>query len=102
VVTEKKMNEGSPTKTTNSTRMVGRVTNIPICMIACEPSAVVLRDSLQEGQVANYLLIHCPHRRFEKLPGYVDVDVLSTDNLNSVSETPMKAAIACCSLQQAS
>ena len=79
-------------------RIVGRVTNIPICMVACEPQAEVLRDSLQEGPVNNPLFIHCTQRRFDKLPGYVDIDVLSNDNLCSLIEDPDIAAFACCAL----
>jgi hypothetical protein len=30
-------------------RIVGKVTNVPVCMIACEPKAEVLRESLVAG-----------------------------------------------------
>ena len=40
-------------------------------------------------------------RNFEKLPGYVDVDILSGDSLNSVNLTPVKIAVAVCRLKEA-
>ena len=40
-------------------------------------------------------------RNFEKLPGYVDVDILSGDSLNSVNLTPVKIAVAVCRIKEA-
>jgi hypothetical protein len=45
------------------------------------------------------LAVHCEARCFEKLPGYVDVDIFSTDNLNSLKETPERMAVAVCCLE---
>ena len=40
-------------------------------------------------------------RNFEKLPGYVDVDILSSDSFNSVNAPPVKIAVAVCRLKEA-
>ena len=40
-------------------------------------------------------------RNFEKLPGYVDVEILSSDSLNSINAPPAKIAVAVCRLKEA-
>ena len=53
-------------------------------------------EKLVQGMVKNELTVHCEGRNFEKLPGYVDVDVLSSDSLNTVNGKPIKIAAAIC------
>ena len=58
-------------------------------------------EHLAQGMVSNELTVHCEGRNFEKLPGYVDVDILSNDSLNTVNGKPLKIAAAICKLEQA-
>jgi len=55
-------------------------------------------DKLVQGTVSNELDCHCNDRNFEKLPGYVDVDILSGDSLITVNAKPVKIAAAICKL----
>ena len=42
----------------------------------------------------------CKRRCFERLPGYVDVDLLSMDGLQNISLEPMKVAVPVCMCEQ--
>ena len=46
--------------------------------------------------------VHCEARCFEKLLGYVDLEVLSTDGLCSIKEPAEQLAAAVCQLEPAS
>jgi len=83
-------------------RLVGTVVNVPICMVACYgPDQERVRDSLVDGMVEHPLVTHCNRRYFEKLPGYVDITIVSDDGLESISREQMPAAVACCALESA-
>ena len=64
-------------------------------MIACEESQEVIRDTLEEGRVSNPVSSHCTQRYFERLPGYVDIDVITTDGLETLNAEPIKTAVCC-------
>merc|ERR1712166_901052 len=64
-------------------------------------SAAHLRDSLVAGTVDNPLTSHCMSRHFDRLPGYVDCDVLSHDGMQTVNPEAFPCAIACCNLKSA-
>ena len=42
--------------------------------------------------------MHCLERSFVRLPGYVDVEIYSTNSLESLKETPLKIAATVCKL----
>ena len=77
----------------------GKVTQIPLAMLSTTNKQHI--ESLAQGTVSNDLSIHCMSRNFEKLPGYVDVDILSSDSLTSVNMSPVKIAVAICRLTPA-
>ena len=77
----------------------GKITQIPLAMLSTTNKQHI--ESLAQGTVKNDLTYHCMSRNFEKLPGYVDVDILSGDSLNSVNLTPVKIAVAVCRLKEA-
>ena len=41
----------------------------------------------------NFTLGMSNERSFERLPGYIDVDILSMDNMASLNESPFSGAI---------
>ena len=41
----------------------------------------------------NFTLGMSNERSFERLPGYIDVDILSMDNMASLNESPFSVAI---------
>ena len=59
--------------------MFGVVTNIPLQMLCCEEAYRGFADTLGEGKVENFTLGMSNKRCFDRLLGYVDVDILSTD-----------------------
>ena len=77
----------------------GQITNIPLAMLSTPNKQHI--ETLVQGMVNNELTVHCEGRNFEKLPGYVDVDILSGDNLNTVNGKPVKIAAAICKLEVA-
>ena len=83
-----------------SRRKFGRVTHIPIAMLAAKNQATI--DHLEAGLVKNEMAVHCEARCFEKLLGYIDVDVLSTDGLCSIKTPPERIAVAVCKIEPAS
>ena len=45
--------------------------------------------------------MHCMERSFVRLPGYVDLDVYSTDSLGSLLAKPLKIAATVCKIKPA-
>ena len=41
----------------------------------------------------------CERRCFERLPGYIDLNLISMDGLQTVSQEPMKIAVPVCKLE---
>jgi len=72
----------------------GKVTHIPLAMLSTPNKQHI--DNLVQGTCSNELDVHCTDRNFEKLPGYVDVDILSSDSLTTVNAKPVKIAAAIC------
>lgn len=58
-------------------------------------------DSLSAGSVSFPIEVHCEARCFEKLLGYVDLQVLSTTGLSSILDEPQQLAAAVCKLEPA-
>jgi|688.fasta_scaffold934300_1 hypothetical protein len=81
-------------------RKFGRVTHIPIAMLAAKNQVTI--DHLEASTVKNEMVVHCEARCFEKLLGYVDVDVHSTDGLCSIKTPPERIAVAVCKIEPAS
>ena len=83
-------------------QVIGRITHIPICMVCCDSTSEVLRDELEAGRVLNPMENHCIKRSFEMLPGYVDMDIISINKLDSILIDVKKAAVCCCMLRPTS
>jgi hypothetical protein len=67
----------------------GEITEIPICMIACHPSDRHMADKLDAGQVKNFIGGYCNQRSFDRLPGYVDLNLLAIDNCQTYLQSPL-------------
>jgi len=76
------------------------IESIPICMLAVPIADSKHRDSLQQGFVSYDLSGHCNERYFEKLPGYIDLAILSMDNCMTINEIPFSMAASVCLLRQ--
>ena len=61
----------------------GQITQVPLAMLSTPEKQHI--EQLVQGTVKNDLTVHCEGRNFEKLPGYVDVDILSGDSLTTVN-----------------
>jgi len=59
-------------------------------------------ETLAAGIVHFPMEVHCEARSFDKLLGYVDLHVLSTDGLCSIKEPPEYMSAAVCQLEPAS
>lgn len=71
-----------------------RVQHVPVAMLA-SPSREKL-ETLTAGQVSFPMEVHCEARSFDKLLGYVDLHVLSTDGLCSIKVPPEQISAAIC------
>ena len=58
-------------------------------------------ENIVEGTIKNQMTMHCQERSFVRLPGYVDVDVFSSNSLDTIKETPLKIAVTVCKLKPA-
>ena len=45
--------------------------------------------------------MHCQERSFVRLPGYVDVEIYSTNSLDTLREEPLRVAATVCKLHPA-
>ena len=58
-------------------------------------------ENIVEANCKNDPTMHCLERSFVRLPGYVDVEIYSTNSLETLKETPLKIAATVCKLQTA-
>lgn len=58
-------------------------------------------ENILEDHCKNQATAHCQERSFVRLPGYVDLDVFSTNSLTSLREEPLKIAATVCKLKPA-
>jgi len=77
----------------------GQLSHVPLAMLAT-PFKDKL-DKLSPGQVSGALMTHCTARSFEKLPGFVDLMMLSEDGLQGIKITPKLGAVPICELEDA-
>ena len=69
-------------------------------MVACDDSNLEIRDQLIEGRNNNPRKTPCTKRLFADLDGFLDLDLVSTNGLESVeSKVPVGCTI--CSLRPA-
>lgn len=59
-------------------------------------------ENIVESNCKNEPTMHCTERSFVRLPGYVDVEIYSTNSLESLKDTPLKIAAVICKLKPAS
>ena len=76
-----------------------RITHIPYQMISSQNKQHV--EDIVEGTCQNTPTAHCTARSFERLPGYVDIDLLSMNSLNSILDQPRKIAAVVCKIKPA-
>ena len=43
---------------------------------------------------------HCKMRCFERLPGYIDINLISMDGLQTISSEPMQVAVPACKCEE--
>jgi hypothetical protein len=58
-------------------------------------------ETLTAGTVNFPMEVHCEARSFDKLLGYVDLQVMSTDGLCSIKNPPEQMSAAVCQLEPA-
>ena len=61
---------------------VGKVSAVPLCLLAAREQSSL--EHLQSGTVVHPKISHCNFRYFERMPGYVAVEVFSKDWMNSL------------------
>lgn len=61
--------------------MYGTIKEIPIQMLCCAENYRGFADTLEATQAQYPLFGQCNHRCFERLLGYIDVDLCSIDGL---------------------
>ena len=76
--------------------MFATVESIPVQMLACPEHHRAFADTLDATQVQNFMFGCCERRCFERLPGYIDLNLISMDGLRTVSQEPMKIAVPVC------
>lgn len=74
------------------------VERVPVSMMATLDKRKL--DGLVQGQVKNNINGQCGDRNFERLPGYIDVKVLSLDDCTSLVEEDTKLALPVCALSE--
>ena len=70
-------------------------------MLCCEERDQAFRDTLVEESVSGFVMGMCTARCFERLMGFIDLDILSVDNLQTLSADPFKVAVPVCLLSPA-
>ena len=76
--------------------MFATVESIPVQMLACPEQHRAFADTLDATQAQNFMFGCCERRCFERLPGYIDLNLISMDGLRTVSQEPMKIAVPVC------
>lgn len=65
----------------SETPLFATVKEIPIQMLACSEQYRGFANTLEESKAKNFMFGHCERRCFERLPGYIDLEVWSMDGL---------------------
>ena len=73
--------------------MFGIINEIPISMLACEERFRGFADTLDAGQVKYPMFGVSNSRGFERLLGYIDIDLCSLDGLQTFSDDPMMISV---------
>ena len=69
-------------------------------MLACAEQYRAFADTLPAGTVQNYMCGHTNKRCFERLPGYIDLEVWSMDGLATISDEPFLVSMPVCKLEE--
>lgn len=77
----------------------GKINGIPYQMLSSENKQHL--ENIVEANVKYEPTMHCQERSFVRLPGYVDVEVYSTNSLDSLREEPLRLAATVCKLKPA-
>jgi len=62
----------------------GKITNIPYQMLSSENKQHL--DNIVEANIKNDPTMHCQERSFVRLPGYVDLEIYSTNSLDNLRD----------------
>ena len=65
-------------------------------MLSCKPTYRAFANTLMESRPNYVPKGDCKHRAPERLPGYIDIHVWSSDNLQTVIAKPHKISVAVC------
>jgi len=79
---------------------LGEITSIPICMLACEPHHRHFADKLEQVQVTNFISGFCTARSFERLPGFVDINLVAIENCQQILPEPFPTATVICNFKE--
>ena len=69
-------------------------------MLSCSDQYRAYADTLQATQAQSFMFGHCQKRCFERLPGYIDMDLISMDGLQTVSDEPMQVSVPACKCEE--
>jgi len=78
----------------------GRISKIPnYCCASADPEAL---SKVKKGEAMFKKVSVCKYRMFEEMPGFVDVECLSIDGINSILETPLFVSACVCQIKEPS
>ena len=75
------------------------VKSIPVQMLCCSEQYRAFANTLEESKADYFMFGHCQRRCFERLPGYIDLEVWSMDGLQTLNEEPFLVAVPACKLE---
>ena len=79
--------------------MFAIIKDIPLQMLSCAEQYRGFADTLQESKTQHFMFGQCQRRCFERLLGFVDLEIWSMDGLNTVSDEAFQVAIPACKLE---
>ena len=79
--------------------MFAIIKDIPLQMLSCAEQYRGFADTLQESKTKHFMFGQCQRRCFERLLGFVDLEIWSMDGLNTVSDEAFQVAIQACKLE---
>lgn len=72
------------------------IKTIPVQMLSCEARYRGFADTMDAEQNMHELVGQCQTRCFERLPGYIDIDIWSVDGLDTLLVEPLAMAVPAC------
>jgi len=74
------------------------ITKIPICMLASKDKNKI--NNLVADEAKSHKLSFCTNRYFERLPGYIDLNIISQDYGQTLLDKPLEVAVPVCNCKK--